>query len=277
MPDLIEVTEAAAIRRAPDGLPVPIDRTQPIDPLVLVDKAIERGVDVSQLGQLVELAEKMQKAQAAREFAVAVSSAQAEFPTVFKRRTATIKAREGGRDFHYQFASYDDVMREVGPVLAKHKIALNFSTEPGGGPGLLKVTCRVRVGTHYEDHTLTVPVPSQMVVNDTQKFGAALKYAQRYALCAAMNVVVTDEDNDAEALVDTITQDQAKELDKLMLKKGVNVGKFLRWAQIDPWAHAADKDLPATPEDVVGALMKMPTGTLAKAFDELRRRPDVQK
>jgi hypothetical protein len=36
-----------------------------------------------------------------------------------------------------------------------------------------------------------------MRVNETQKFGAALSYAKRYALQGALNIVVTDEDTDA--------------------------------------------------------------------------------
>jgi hypothetical protein len=268
-----EVIDAVPTRTEANHLVVRATAPQPIDPLALVERAIEKGVDVAQLQGLVDLARQMKQDAAAEQFALALASYQAEVPTVFKRRTAKIKT-SGGGEYSYGFASYDDVMRVAGPVLAKHKIAVSFSTEQV--QNMLKVVCRIRVGTHFEDHPFTVPIPA-MSVNDTQKFGAALAYAKRYAFCAATNTVVTDEDTDAEALVDTITEGQAKELDALMVKKGVNVAKFLRWADISPWAGAADKDLPKAPEFPVDALLRMPVGTLAKAFDELRRKPDVKR
>lgn len=204
-------------------------------PLTILSAAVASGIDPDKLGRLMELAEGWEKNRAAERFADAVSQFQAECPVIFKSRTAKVK------DWQYAFASYDDVMREAAPVLAKCGIALTFSTEPA--PGGLKVTCRVRVGTHYEDHALTVPLP-QMTVNDTQRFGAALSYAKRYALCAALNIVVTDEDDDAVTQLTNIDEAQRAELERLIGEKNVDMPRFLAWAGVDDLARLPAADFP---------------------------------
>jgi len=195
-----------------------------VNPLALIQAAVERGIDAAQLERLMDLQERYEKNQAAKVFAAAVAAFQAECPRVYKRRTA-----DTGK-MKYQFASMDDVMRAAGPVLAKHGIAVTFpNTEPTADG--LRVTCRVRVGCHCEDTPLTIPVP-QMVVNDTQRVGAALSYAKRLSLCAALNIVVTDEDDDAASCVQNIDPTQVAEIKRLIAEKNVNVPMFLTWAEV---------------------------------------------
>jgi hypothetical protein len=214
-------------------------------PLVLLQSAIERGLDPEKLGKLMDLAERWERNKAAQEFALAISGFQEECPTVFKNRTATVPGK-----FEYHYAGYDDVMRAAHPLLAKHKIALTFTSDvvsvaplpqaerqgraTGEGTNAgIKITCRVRVGTHFEDHTLTLPIPAG-VVNDTQRYGMALSYAKRYCMCAALNIVCTDdEDDDAASMVEFVEPAQIAQLKRLIDEKGVDLGRFLAWANVD--------------------------------------------
>jgi hypothetical protein len=222
------------------------------NPLVLVQAAIDKGCDPDKLGKLMDLAERWQANQAAAAFGDAIASFQAECPTVFKRRATQQTDRFEG----YNYASYDDVMREAGPLLAKNNIAVTFSMENVPQVGIT-VTCKVRVGIHAEDTTLTIPIPA-MKVNDTQKFGAAMSYAKRYALCAALNIVVTDEDNDAAGM-DTVSKDQIDQMSKIIKDKGVNFKRFCEWA-----GEAAKRP--------VTNLEEMPVAIFAKAMDMLNRK-----
>lgn len=195
-------------------------------PLAIIATAIERGVPAAELAQLMDLQERYERNQAAAAFGAAVARFQSLCPIVHKSRNT----KESG-NFGYAFASYDDVMRAAGPALKECGLALNFSSEHVDSG--IKVTCRVRHGMHYEDHTLTVPVPS-MKVNDTQRYGAALSYAKRYALCAALNIVVSDEDTDAANLdSEPIRESQLKQLRDLLMATNSDGARFLKWAKVE--------------------------------------------
>ena len=216
-----------------------------LHPLALMRLALDKGADPDKLKALMELSNQWNRDRAAEAFAQALTAFQAECPTVFKSRKTTSTDKFEG----YTFASFDDIMYEASPLLAKHKIVVTFSTEPAQNG--LKIICRVRVGTHFEDSNLTIPIPN-MKVNDTQKFGAAVSYAKRYALCAALNIIVTDEDDDATKQWHYVNEDQIREMNVLIEEKAVDLSKFLAWAQIE-------------------RLDLMPQDLFPKAIDALRR------
>lgn len=220
------------------------------NPLVLLKSAIDKGIEPQKLGELMSLAERWEKNRAADKFAQSLTNFQAECPTVFKRRETG-----GDAKFKYAFASYDDIMAEAKPLLSLHGIVVTFSTDPAGEKGI-KITCHIRVGTHVEDTTLTVPIPA-MSVNDTQRFGAALSYAKRYAFCAALNIVVTDEDDDGARLMDTLTPEEVSQINALLKEKAADTKRFLEWAEAD------------SVEDILRE-------KFAKAVDMLRRKPSKE-
>ncbi len=196
------------------------------NPLVLIQSAIERGVDPDRLGKLMDLAERWEANRAATAFAAAVARFQSLCPVVFKGR----KAGKEGDGLKYSFASYDDVMAEAGPVLAQCGLAVSYTTQPAAAG--LEITCRVSLGIHTQETRLTIPIP-QMKVNDTQKFGAAMSYAKRFAICAALNIVVTDEDDDAASQLVCVSQDQVEQLNILLEETGSDLARFLDWAHAD--------------------------------------------
>jgi hypothetical protein len=191
------------------------------NPMALIQAAIERGIDPDQLGKLMDLQERHERNRAAETFGTAIAEFQRRCPRVHKGR----KVDAG--PLRYQYASFDDVMYQAGPHLSACGIALSFSTEANDKG--IRVTVKVRVGIHAEESTLDVPVPD-MKVNGTQRYGAALSYAKRYALCAALNIVVTDDvDDDANSCFDPITDEQEIEIAELIEAKGADKAKFLAW------------------------------------------------
>ena len=220
------------------------------NPLVLMQAMIDKGADPGALKQMMDLALTWRANEAAEEFSRAVSLFQAECPAINKSRTAHIPGK-----FDFAFASFDDVMRQAGPVLAKHGLAVSFSTKPVEIG--IEITCRVRKGIHFEDHTLTLPIPAG-VVTDTQRYGMALSYAKRYCMCAALNIVVTDEDNDATTCLEYISEEEKAQIIKLIKDKGVDLGRFLTWAN---QAFGG-----------VDEIGKIPKSGLAKALDLLKRK-----
>jgi hypothetical protein len=206
-------------------------------PLTILEQIAGGNPTPEVLRTIAEIIERQDRNRAAEAFGQAMTRFQTQCPIIHKARKANL-----GQGFGYTFASYDDIHRQISPLLAECQLAISFSTEQIDGQ--LKATCRVRHGIHFEDHTLTVPVPA-MKVNDTQRFGAALSYAKRYALCAALNIVVTDEDPDAEGLVETIGEDEIASLKELIESTGTDLKRFLDWAAIDELKNMSRDFFPA--------------------------------
>ena len=229
------------------------------NPLVLLQSMIEKGVDPSALKQMMDLSERWEANQAAKKFAAAITLFQSKCEAVYKRRSAQFDEKDsaGGKTGKkidaYKFASYDDIMAEVQPILAECEIVVTFTTEePEKDKPGMRGTCRVRVGTHCEETKLFLPIPA-MKVNATQMFGAALSYLKRYLLCAALNIRTTDQDNDAGTQFDTITAKQQATLDDyrqaiediqakatatgFVFANPFSMGRFWQWAKCKTFAE----------------------------------------
>jgi hypothetical protein len=208
--------------------------TQPAsNPLALIQVALQNGADPAQLEKLMELQERYERNQAAAAFGAAIAKFQSLCPRVHKSR----KPISGPS---YQYASFDDVMLQASPHLHTCGIALSFSTEANDRG--IRVTCRVRVGIHAEDYTLDVPIPD-MKMNNTQRYGAALSYAKRYSLTAALNIVCTDDvDDDGGSCFDPISEQQEVELIELIEAKGADKPRFLKWMGVEKLSDIAASD-----------------------------------
>jgi hypothetical protein len=203
--------------------------TLPEPPLFQVRKdALDAigNADVASLEKYMELHERHQRNEAAERLAAALTKFQGKCPQITKRR----KINLGGGDGPL-YASLDDIMREISPLLAECGLCVTFSAEIADN-GFLRATCNVRHGRHVEASHITLPVPAQMKVNDTQKMAAALSYAKRHSLCAALNIIVTDEDNDAGGMVEAVTEEQIATLREWFQTSGEGPGPTLKFCKV---------------------------------------------
>ncbi|MEH2383479.1 MAG: ERF family protein [Nostoc sp.] len=119
-----------------------------------------------------------------QELIKALIKAKAEFNPIQK----------DGTNPHYKrkYATLDAVLDAVTPRLSKYGLVIIQTTEIFEGKTVLRTHIFHESG---ENITSTYPLPE---ISDSQKFGAALTYARRYAICAILSVTA-DEDNDAES------------------------------------------------------------------------------
>jgi len=193
-------------------------------PMVLLQQAIDRGLTTTDLERLAALQERWEERRSAAAFGEALARFQALCPVIKKTRRAEV-----GK-FGYTYASYDDIHFAIRSLLAECGLSVSFDTMTENNA--VKVTCHVRHGTYVQSTTFSVPMP-QLSTNNTQAFGAALSYGKRYALCAALNIVVSDEDDDAAALVERISDEEAAILRELLRQTGRDEGRFLQWARCE--------------------------------------------
>src|SRR5262245_17228554 len=175
----------------------------------LLHLAVEKGTPVAELKELVELHERMERRQAEKAFASAMTAFQRKCPQIKRSSEAEVTTKSGGK-FKYTYAELDEIVRTVGAALAEE--GLSYTWDTVADKSLLTCTCIVR---HVEGHSVstkfTLPTDaSSPGMNSQQAMGAALTYARRQSLVAALGLTMTDEDNDGATDYDEtlISEDQ---------------------------------------------------------------------
>jgi len=196
------------------------------NPMMIIAQAVKDGANPESLEKLMDLQERWEANNAKKAFNQSLVKAQSEMPTVFK----------GRKGQNSQYASFDDIMRIVRPILDSHGLAVSFGQSET--EKTITVICRVlHIDGHSEETPFTLPKDGPLiskagnqVTNLAQAQGSANSYAKRYCLCNALNIVLGDQDDDANALnqpIKTITQEQIKELEKLIEETSIELERFL--------------------------------------------------
>jgi ERF superfamily len=175
-------------------------RTDATNPMSLIQYAIDKDneLDAGKLKELMDLADRWQAREAAREFGEKLAHFQAEVPQIEKTRE--VNKKDGG--LIYRFANLEDVDREVKPVKERFGLATSGSirTTPEG----VTVEWTLQIGSHKETRSFMLPnvQPAGIVqnANATQNLGAWMTYLWRYTYCMALGVVVRGEDTDANLI-----------------------------------------------------------------------------
>lgn len=184
----------------------------PSDPILrMIEMGIANKMTPAEMAGLFDLQERWEKREAARVYGEALAGFQADCPSIPKCKE--VKDKLG--NLLYKFADVADVLEVIQPHLGKWKIAVSFKTIKQDG-GML-ITCYTRVGAHIEEHPLFMAYPGIPNANTSQVTIGALSYGRRGSLCAALNLRVQGEDKDGQDLNDTLTDQQAMEVNDLLL------------------------------------------------------------
>jgi hypothetical protein len=217
-----------------------------LNPLALLQAAIERGVNPDQLGKLMDMQERWEAAQAAKQFAAALTAFQAEVPAVMKRKQA---GKDDSSFGTYKYASYDDVMQAAAPVLARHGVVVTFATEQD--EARLRIVCRVRVGTHVEETPFSVPIPADEGERHPEvRGGPVLRQAVRPVRRPQHRRRRGGQGRGR--LFENVTDRELAELRELAAERNINVAAFMKVLKVasddladiprERFAHAVSAD-----------------------------------
>ena len=198
----------------------------------VIDKGLT-GESVGALEKLIGLYERMDDRRAEREFAAAYVQMQSQMSAI--KPTRIVPNNDGTP--RYRYAPFDEIMEEVGPRLRANGFSVKFDQNLGDCRITVKCTL-LHTGGHYSITEFAVRTGSgPPKATETQADGAATTYAKRGALCAALNIVI-DQDNDAQQLGSTITNAEAHALADRVTALGSHIDekKFLAFAGAPDYA-----------------------------------------
>lgn len=154
--------------------------------LVIERLAANPAVDVAKLEKLIELQERILRHQAKAAFDDAFATMQGELPTIVEK----------GRTNNGTYATLEDIVEVVRPILTRHGFGISHETQwPGNG-----VVRIIAILTHRRGHEKRSVFESGADEsgnkNDIQGLGSACSYGRRYSTLDVLNIVTRGLDND---------------------------------------------------------------------------------
>lgn len=197
----------------------------------LFEKALERGPEGAGALEVIYKLHTQERDRSARlAFFEALAKFQAECPVIVRSSTAEILTKSGTK-FSYKYADFEEVVETIGPHLRANQLSYAFDSEVD--ETRLRCDCRL---THVEGHTevsrVAVPTETQSAMSKQQAIGAALTFAKRQALVAALGLAMGDPDPDGAADTSVISAGQAADLRALIDEKGAALPKVLAFAGV---------------------------------------------
>lgn len=203
------------------------DERREVTPLAMLDRAISKGLGMDVLQGLMDLQERHERNLGRRAFNEAIAAAKAELADI-----PIIKNRSGHNNKRYaDFAAYAHV---VDPIIGKHGLGYRFRTTQDDNR--INVTCVLfHKDGHSEDNTLAGPADTSGSKNAIQAIGSTLTYLQRYSLVQALGLAASDDDDGVkgQATAGPISDDQVKELQRLIMDVDADLPKLLAYLRIE--------------------------------------------
>lgn len=205
----------------------------------------EKGVDVLERIHAIHREVRADEARAA--FARAMSAFRADMPPVTKCVPGQHGVTHAGTRTRGMYAPLDAITAILNPIAAKHGFSYRFDRERKEGQDW--ILCVItHEGGHSEVSRFPVKDDTGPGRNAIQATASAEAYGRRYALTAGFAITTADPDDDAQAAggsPDTITDEQAANLQALAEEVGADRAKFLAWAGVDRLADLPASKLPA--------------------------------
>jgi hypothetical protein len=200
-------------------------------PLGMMQAVIDKGVtpdNMVALEKLVDLYERMQDRDAEKAFNAAFVGLQQEMPTI----VATTEIPNRGK-----YERFEDVMRVVGPLLAKHNFSVSFSMDVK--ENRVVETCHLRhAGGHSQSNSFAVRTGK--ADSETQADCKAATTAKRNALLNCLNIVIRQdvyqaEEGDASLEGSVLPFEKVQYLREQVAEVGFKEANFLALAGVDAY------------------------------------------
>lgn len=200
----------------------------------LMQQVVSAGITpdtVAVMKDLIAMKIQLEDRDAAKQFASAFVGLQQEIPRV--QAMKEVLNRDGSH--RYNFAPYEEIMKQVQPLLTKFGFSISFTTRREEAK-ITAICTLMHAGGHSKENEFAVRIGGGPPgATETQADGSAKSFAKRGALSDALNIVV-DKDTDGsngQLLGGKITPDQAQDLENRVRALGRNAKAFLDFADAE--------------------------------------------
>lgn len=183
---------APRVRPTPNLL-APVNQGDPL--LAMISRAAaDPQTDVDKFERLMAMYDRHLEREAQRAYYAALAVMQPLLPEIAE--AGEILDKQG--EVQSTYALWEDIQRDIKPILAEHGFALTFSVSHQGDR--LSVTGKLshRAG-HVEETTLPLPLDTSGNKNTVQAYGSSTSYGMRYTARALLNLTSRGEDDDGVA------------------------------------------------------------------------------
>lgn len=181
-----EIIEAQQTAVAAPANPAPVG-----SPMALAISALQSGMTAEQIGQMMDLQDRYNAAQAKKAFDEAFAAFKAESVSITKGKETTAGPLAGRK-----YAVLDDIVRAVTPALSKHGLSSSWKLTIDD-KDWMEVTCFLRhVGGHQESVSMGGPPDDGAGRNKIQARASTKTYLERYTLKAITGLSERDDDDD---------------------------------------------------------------------------------
>jgi len=157
-----------------------------------ISQAIQANVPIETLERLLAMRDKVKAEQSKEAFVRAMAEFQSECPIIEKKKVVNDKAGKK----RYAYAPLESIVEQVKGLLAKNGLSYDFDEIKD--EKYVSAVCTVtHVMGHSKVSTFKVEIGKEEYMTDTQKYGARMTFAKRYAFCNAFGILTGDEDVDA--------------------------------------------------------------------------------
>lgn len=223
--------------------------------------AFASGKTATELKDLLDFARQLKADKARADFASAMADFKRTMPRI-KRRTenSQFKVTRNGTTKAKTYASLADIDQAIGGPLSAVGLSCTFTDAEVIG-NELRVGCIVQhSGGHVaEPRYASFPLESQAGASPQQKRASVIEYCRRYSLKNALGLTDTDDDDcDGNDEAETISDDQANDLNDRLIQVNANIAAFKKLFNID---NLAD----------------LPISKLAEAIDKIEEKRKAKK
>ncbi len=169
---------------------------------VIERAALNPDVDIDKMERLLQMQERVMDRQAMMAYSAAMAAMQTELPSIEER----------GQTNNGCYATLEDIVDTVRPILQKHGFAVSFRIQTQER-GIQVTGVLMHKDGHREETSMLLPADMSGNKNAVQAFGSSTSYGKRYVLCALLNITTRGQDDNGQtstrAAVKRVTAFQA--------------------------------------------------------------------
>lgn len=174
---------------------------------VIERAALNPEVDIDKMERLLQMQERVMDRQAMMAYSTAMAAMQTELPSIEER----------GQTNNGFYATLEDIVDTVRPIMQKHGFAVSFRIQTQER-GIQVTGVLMHKDGHREETSMLLPADVSGNKNAVQAFGSSTSYGKRYVLCALLNITTRGQDDNGNAGggIKRVTAFQAGQIQRLI-------------------------------------------------------------